>query len=297
MNINRAALSMVVFVCSLLAMPCNLPAQQTAPRVLGPAPSASLARNSRPVFLRPAPISRPAAVALRRAPSNGIRLRTSTNPSRTDAGASTIGTPHPEDEFGFTGAAPLSLEELLNISPNSGFDWESVNALNQDLAQKALIDPVTQLEIAQAERLLRSGAGAFSGAYILGGGYGYYVPEEAAEEQPSYPSEEQGQAVAQEPAQNTQPQIILLQQAAPREPGAEGAAQQPPEQTVSDQGEFTLVLRNGKHIKALAFTHVKDTIVYITPDGARETIDAGDLDADATVRLNQERGTPLQLPL
>jgi hypothetical protein len=295
MNTNRATLSVAVLVSTLLAVPSNLPAQQTTPRVVSLAPSAAPARLSRRVLLRPAPISRPAAVAVRRAPLNGIRVRTSTDSSRTNAGANVISTPHPEDEFGFTGAAPLSLEELLNITPNSGFNWEHVNALNQDLAQKALIDPVTQLEIAQAERLLRSGAGAFSGAYILGGGgYGYYVPEEAAEEQPSYPS---GQAAAQQTAQNTQPQIIVLQQAAPQKPGAEGAAQQPPEQAVPDQGEFTLVLRNGEHIKALAFTHVKDTIVYITPDGARKTINAGDLDADATVRINQEDGTPLQLPL
>jgi hypothetical protein len=50
-------------------------------------------------------------------------------------------------------------------------------------------------------------------------------------------------------------------------------------------------------IEAVAFTHMKDRIVYVTRDGSRRTIALSDLDGDATVRLNQERGTPLQLPL
>lgn len=35
---------------------------------------------------------------------------------------------------------------------------------------------------------------------------------------------------------------------------------------------------------------------YITRDGTRRTLAFSDLDADVTVRVNQERGTPLQLP-
>jgi hypothetical protein len=42
---------------------------------------------------------------------------------------------------------------------------------------------------------------------------------------------------------------------------------------------------------------MNDQIVYITADGSRRTIAAADLDSDATVRINEERGTPLQLPL
>ncbi len=40
---------------------------------------------------------------------------------------------------------------------------------------------------------------------------------------------------------------------------------------------------------------MKDHIVYITADGTRRTIAVTDLDSDATVRVNQERGTTLQL--
>ena len=62
-----------------------------------------------------------------------------------------------------------------------------------------------------------------------------------------------------------------------------------------DVGSFTLVLHDGKQIQAVAFSRIKDRIAYITPDGARRTIEAVDLDSDATVRVNQDRGTPLEL--
>lgn len=64
-----------------------------------------------------------------------------------------------------------------------------------------------------------------------------------------------------------------------------------------DEGQFTLVLNDGRWIEAVAFTHSNDTIVYITTAGSRYTIAANDLDSDSTLRVNQERGTPLQSPL
>ena len=69
------------------------------------------------------------------------------------------------------------------------------------------------------------------------------------------------------------------------------------EQTpLPDVGQFTLVLQNGARVEAVAFTRMKDRIVYITADGSRRTLAAADLDSAATVRVNEERGTPLQLP-
>jgi hypothetical protein len=64
-----------------------------------------------------------------------------------------------------------------------------------------------------------------------------------------------------------------------------------------DVGQFTLVLRNGSQIQAVAFTRSNDKIVYITVEGSRRTIAVADLDSDATLRVNQERGTPLQFPM
>ena len=68
-------------------------------------------------------------------------------------------------------------------------------------------------------------------------------------------------------------------------------------ESLPDEGEFTLILRSGQEIEAVAFTRVNDRIVYITTGGGRRTVALREVDVDATVRLNQERGTPLQIPL
>jgi hypothetical protein len=67
--------------------------------------------------------------------------------------------------------------------------------------------------------------------------------------------------------------------------------------SLPDEGQFTLVLTDGRWIEAVAFTHSNNTIVYITAAGSRYTMAANELDSDSTLRVNQERGTPLQSPL
>ena len=64
-----------------------------------------------------------------------------------------------------------------------------------------------------------------------------------------------------------------------------------------DVGTLTLVLRDGTHLDVVAFTMTQGQVVYITPEGRRLTISSDIFDADATQRVNQERGTPMQLPL
>ncbi|HEY4948766.1 MAG TPA: hypothetical protein VIH88_00395 [Candidatus Acidoferrales bacterium] len=77
-----------------------------------------------------------------------------------------------------------------------------------------------------------------------------------------------------------------------REP--QEAEQQEP---LPDVGTLTLVLRDGTHLDVVAFTMTQGQVVYITPEGRRLTISSDIFDADATQRVNQERGTPMQLPL
>ena len=190
------------------------------------------------------------------------------------------------DFVGFEGA-PLSLQQLLDPVPGLGFDFSALAARDQDLDIKAAIDPATQWRLAIAERLLRDnrGFGGFvgTGGFILDGGGAFTVPEEPASE-----------SAAPAP----QPQIIVVQapaaanqQAAAAAPSAES---QPP---LPDVGQFTLVLRDGSKIQAVAFTRKSDTIVYITTDGSRRTLAVADLDSAATQRVNQEHGTPLNLSL
>jgi hypothetical protein len=94
--------------------------------------------------------------------------------------------------------------------------------------------------------------------------------------------------MAQAPADPTQ---------SAREDSAASQSEVQEEPSLPDEGQFTLVSNDGSRIDAVAFTHANDTIVYITTDGGRRTIAANEVDADSTVRVNQERGTPLQSPL
>lgn len=188
---------------------------------------------------------------------------------------------------GFTGSG-LTLQQLLDPVPPPGFDYQYLSAIDSDLAVKALIDPVTEWRVAEAERTLRA-TGGFAGSsfYLLDGG-GYYLPEQ---------SDEVDQSQQPQASQQPQPQIIVLQQAPPAQPAAEPASEAAPAQPVPDVGQFILVLHNGTRIQAVAFTNSNGEIVYITADGNRRTIALSDLDSATTVRVNEERGTPLELPL
>ncbi|MFZ3333235.1 MAG: hypothetical protein WA197_21530 [Candidatus Acidiferrales bacterium] len=75
------------------------------------------------------------------------------------------------------------------------------------------------------------------------------------------------------------------------------APEEPQPPPLPDVGAFALVMRDGTQVDALAFTRAQDKIIYITPDGGRRTVSASDIDSDSTARVNEERGTPLQMPL
>jgi hypothetical protein len=179
-----------------------------------------------------------------------------------------------------------SVQQLLNPVPPYGFDYQYLNAIDSDLNLKAAIDPATQLALSEASRY---GCGGFGGGgYILWDGGGYAVPQQAEE-----PPDESAPA--------PQPQVIVVQVPASGQATAAKAAspeaeeeQTPP---LPDEGQFILVMRDGSQIKAAAFTRSADTIIYISPDGLRHTIALSDLDTGATLRLNSERGSQLQLSL
>lgn len=182
---------------------------------------------------------------------------------------------------GFAGSG-MTLQQLLDPVPPPGFDYQYLSAIDSDLAIKAFIDPVTQYRLAAARRFGRTG---FGGAYyLLGGGGYYYLPTDSDQS-------DEGPSVA---SAQPQPQVIVLQQAPPAEQASQPAPEQAP---LPDVGQFVLVLRDGSKLQAVAFTRSNDKIVYITAEGSRRTISASDLDSAATIQVNQERGTPLQLSL
>ncbi|MGA8072672.1 MAG: hypothetical protein WB995_04300 [Candidatus Acidiferrales bacterium] len=179
---------------------------------------------------------------------------------------------------------PDSFQDFTGQVPGLGFDFEHLAAISGNLAEKALIDPATQAELALAERLNR---GVGEPAFFLGG-YGGEAPVsyEAPEAQP-------------QPA----PQIIIVQPPATAPAGqANGQAAPRAEQEAApaplpDASDFLLVLKNGAMVSAVAFTRQGDQLVYVTKEGNRRTMSVSSIDSDATSKVNEARGTPLKLSI
>ena len=278
------------------------------------APMASVS-PSRAVSVAPASLS--TAPAAFRTASSSPAMRTS-NRIVTDAtramgsggGSKSVlngGSSLHSSNAGFA-SDPISLQQLLEPFPADGFDFAHLNTMNRDLNAKALIDPATQIRIAEAERRLRHSAraSAGSGIYVLDGGGAYAIPDDSPVDGFADDGDAQGrtpsgddQAPEAEPPPHEQRPIMIIQRPAQSASSESTDSVETPEDTapLRDVGQFTLVTRDGMEIQAVAFTRVRDKIVYITSEGARYTIALRDLDSEETVRVNQERGTPLQLPL
>ncbi len=149
--------------------------------------------------------------------------------------------------------------------------------------------------------------------YILGvGGYYYAAPADASADQAQDSAEVEGQQTDEQQAGAPNDRYGDRHEARDSEradnrddgPSEANAAAPPSEQQeveqqepLPDVGTLTLVLRDGSRLDVVAFTMTQGQVIYITPEGRRLTISAEIFDADATQRLNQERGTPMQLPL
>jgi hypothetical protein len=138
---------------------------------------------------------------------------------------------------------------------------------------------------------------------IFGGGFGYVADDSqlAAEEQTQ--DDDQNQADGQQSGGQQESQYAAVQPSRghreqPQEVADDTAqdAESGPVAPIPDVGSFTLVTRGGFRLDAVAFTRSNDRLVYITPDGGRRTIAMRDLDVDSTQRLNQELGTPIEIP-
>jgi hypothetical protein len=195
------------------------------------------------------------------------------------------------NSFESSNGTPVSFEQLLNPVPGLGFDYHHLSPNSQNLGIKALVDPATGWRISEARRVLHGSRFSGPGFYILDGGLYYPVSDDssdaAAQTADSDPSSQQQQ----------QPQVVVVQAPQSQQADEDSSTQERTEEQIPDVGQFTLVLRNGRQLEAVAFSHVNDEIVYITTDGSRRSFPAADLNSDATVQINVERGTPLQLPL
>jgi hypothetical protein len=141
--------------------------------------------------------------------------------------------------------------------------------------------------------------GTFPGfLFLTGGGYWYAGPG-LVDDSEGQPQDAGGQeAVEGAQADDQQQQPPDNEQGDARADVNSAPAPEPQQAApLPDVGSFTLVMRDGTQVDALAFTRAQDKIIYITPDGGRRTVAVRDIDSSSTERVNQERGTPLQLPL
>jgi hypothetical protein len=172
----------------------------------------------------------------------------------------------------------------MGFGPSFSFFGSGPDSRNW--AIEAAIDPATQWRLFEAQKYLGSAALSGPGFYLVDGGY-YEAPSETGE---TDQNEQQPQA---REAAGDQEQRIGRSGEASAASGQQVASESLPE----DVGQFVLVLRNGTQIQAVAFSRSGDRIVYITTDGLRRSLALADVDTQSTVRINDERGTPVQLPL
>lgn len=128
---------------------------------------------------------------------------------------------------------------------------------------------------------------------ILFGGYPYYYDSlDFDQPQPAEPQQEQ-------------PQVVVVQQEVPADnprqdaySGDDPGSASPltaPVAPVRDIGDFILVRRDGRVLFASAFSVVGAQLQFVTPEGIRHTVPMSDLDSDATVQMNEARGTTVRL--
>jgi hypothetical protein len=241
--------------------------------------------------------------------TNGTRASRASSSTPSAAESSVCADNFGPNNFGSLGFGidPLSAQ-ILDPLASLGFGFDFAHAVAvRDAELKAFIDPATQQGLALAERRLRRSPHPGNEFFFLDGGGAYVLPVDTgngvnpgADTQPSQdqnqdqgengsgaPGERAQSGSQQGSQQGSQRPIIIVQQ----------PAESKEQSDLPDEGEFTLILRSGQEVEAVAFTRVGDRIVYITTGGGRRTVAVREVDVDATVRLNQERGTPLQIPL
>ncbi len=106
-----------------------------------------------------------------------------------------------------------------------------------------------------------------------------------------------------------QPPVVVLQQPAVQESASEPAGRRSAvelaedlaptrmAEPLRDVGEFILVRRDGTLVFAVAFSTAGEQLIYITREGIRRSLPLAELDIENTLRMNEERGTSLRLPV
>lgn len=166
--------------------------------------------------------------------------------------------------------------------PGFGFDYTHFAAVNRNLGVRALIDPVTQHQLALARAIRReTPVGAVPIAF------------------PAVVNNIQIVVMQQPPVvilpQQTYDEPERVERVRYVEPEPASAALREPA-PVAELGEIVLIRNDGTLVFAVAFSTHGDRLVYVTREGIRRSFLLRDLDMDATRQMNAERGTTLRLP-
>ena len=186
----------------------------------------------------------------------------------------------PFDSIAIPSATISTLLEGSFPVPGFGFDYTHHAAVNRDLGVRAIIDPAIQHQLALARQIRR--------------------------ETPAFP-------IALPLVLNTNvnqifittpPPVVIVQQPSVVEVPVERVERQevarieapPAPQPVVELGELVLIRKDGRTVFAVAYSVVNGRLVYVTREGFRRSFPLAELDADATLQMNEERGTSLRLP-
>lgn len=230
------------------------------------------ARSGEPVVVSTTPGTRIVHPATRLAtapPAGTVRtIRPASVPGTIPAGAVVVSA-------GSGGTVQTLLTGDVPV-PGLGFDYAHHTAVNRSLDTLALVDPLTQHRLALA-RQIRQEMPRFTLLPVFS-----QVTQVFVQAPPP--------VIVMQPA--AEPPVERVERVRYVEPVVAPPAPAP----VRELGELVLVLRDGSERLARAFTVNAARILYISPEGLRRTLPLEELDVEATLAANEERGTLLHLP-
>jgi hypothetical protein len=163
--------------------------------------------------------------------------------------------------------------------PGLGFDYPHLAAVTRNLEVRALVDPVTQQQLALAREIRRETP----------------VVPVLPVFVPLTPAVVVSSVVVVQPLVGEQPPAQPVVERVAAAPPPEVAAPPVPPPPVPELDQIVFLRRDGTLILAVAFSIRGDRIVYITPEGLRRSLLLSELDLEASEQMNEERGTALQL--
>ena len=167
--------------------------------------------------------------------------------------------------------------------PGLGFDFTHEAVRNRNLGVRALIDPVTQQQLALAREIRREtpvGAAPVFLPTVVNNIQIVVMQQPPVVILPSQEAYEEPERIERTRTMESEPAPAPARAPAP----------------VVELGEIVLIRQDGTLVFAVGFSTNDGRLVYVTREGVRRSFPLHELDMGATRRMNEERGTSLRLP-